>query len=150
MIRKLSLTRLIPVTLIYKLLALGSAYGIWSIIAKQQLVALVLTVPVTYTQVPAPYTAHGPATLQLHLSGPRRALQQLAAQPLALSLDRLATNLNQQLTNAPAAPSATIELNQQTLALPDNVRLLHQTPAIIKVQLSAHSPAPKATEPSHG
>ena len=146
---KRHLTHLLPTTLIYKLLALGCAYGLWLNIAKQQIATLPITLPVTYTQVPAHYTIRGPTTVQLQLSGPRVALQQLLQQPLRLPIDLSHLPATSLPTSTQPTTTVAVELNQQTLPLPDNVRLLHYPPAIIKLQLQAqpHANAPEVPAP---
>ncbi|MBI4466580.1 MAG: hypothetical protein HY656_04025 [Acidobacteria bacterium] len=110
-----------------KLLSLGLAYALWSIIAQAPPVEIELTVPVEAQQVPPALEVARqiPAEVSLRLRGPSNRLRTLQPREIGVVID---------LSHATPGNHAVV-LDARNVELPPGVELVRILPAEVRLEL---------------
>lgn len=114
-----------------KLLALGLAYALWSIVIQAPLVEVGVSVPLELRHLPAELEMAGeiPARVHLHLRGPQRILRGLQPEEIGVTVDL-----------SRAAPGIhSFGLRSENVEVPPGVEVVRITPEAVQVELVLRS-----------
>ena len=118
-----------------KVVSLFMGYTFWYIFGHAQTITTELTVPLCFYGATDKMTISAPDTVHIALNGKRAIMHTLDLNNLAIHVDARA------LVNG----TQPIEISQQSLFLPESIKLVHYTPAQICVTLAQQveeTPAP--------
>lgn len=105
-------------------------YTFWFIFGHAQTIKTELTVPLCFYGASQNVSIQAPETVRIELSGKRTIMQ-------SIELENIAVHINAQEL---AAGSNPIAITQESLFLPDSIKLIHYSPAQIVVTVQHNQP----------
>lgn len=105
-------------------------YTFWFILGHTQTIQTNLTVPLCFYGIPEHRKIDAPETITIELGGQRTILQSIDADQIAVHIDA------QHFVEG----SQPVEISQNSLFLPDSIKLIHYSPAQIIVTMLNDQP----------